>query len=81
MWGHLLDATVGYGYRPWLDMWLIALFLLGTLVFGTHDPTLVKPGEGPFRPFVYALDLLIPIGGLGQRTGWYWADSGTQWLA
>lgn len=81
--GHLLDATVGYGYRPWLaGMWLIALPLLGTLVFGTHDPTLVKPSEGgPFQTFVYTLDLLIPIGGLGQRTGWYWTDSGTQWLA
>ncbi|MFC9227571.1 hypothetical protein ACFTZI_01100 [Streptomyces decoyicus] len=76
-------ATVGYGYSPWLaGMWLIALSLLGTLVFGAHDPTLVKPGEGgPCRPFVYTLDLLIPIGGLGQRTGWYWTDSGTQWLA
>ncbi|WP_275451885.1 hypothetical protein [Streptomyces lydicamycinicus] len=30
---------------------------------------------------VCTLDLLIPIGGLGQHTGWYWADSDTQWLA
>jgi hypothetical protein len=42
----------------------------------------VKPGEGaPFQSFVYTLDLLIPIGGLGQRTAWYWTDSGPQWLA
>lgn len=81
--GHVLDATVGYGYRPWLaGVWLLALILLGTLVFTAHDPTPVKQGEGaPFQPFVYTLDLLIPIGGLGQRTNWYWADSGPKWLA
>jgi hypothetical protein len=82
-WGHLLDAAVGYGYRPWLaGVWLLALALLGTLVFHAHSPTPVKPGEGaPFQPFVYTLDLLIPIGGLGQRTSWYWTDAGVQWLA
>ncbi|WP_128428670.1 oxidoreductase [Streptomyces cyaneus] len=82
-WGHLLDATVGYGYRPWLaGVWLLTLTLLGALVFGTHTPTPVKPGEGaPFAPLVYTLDLLIPIGGLGQRTNWYWTDGGVQGLA
>lgn len=82
-WGHVLDATVGYGYRPWLaGVWLLALILLGTLVFADHDPTPVKQGEGaPFQALVYTLDLLIPIGGLGQRANWYWADSGPQWLA
>ncbi|CAL9352642.1 hypothetical protein SUDANB70_00505 [Streptomyces sp. enrichment culture] len=82
-WGHLLDVTVGYGYRPWLaGVWLLTLTLLGALVFGTHSPTPVKPGEGvPFQPLVYTLDLLIPIGGLGQRVGWYWSNNGLQWLA
>lgn len=82
-WRQLLDATVGYGYRPWLaGIWLLALTLLGTLVFRAHSPTPVKPGEGaPFQPFVYTLDLLIPIGGLGQRSSWYWTDDGVQWLA
>ncbi|WP_415942100.1 oxidoreductase [Streptomyces sp. 067-1] len=83
VWGHLLDATVGYGYRPWLaGVWLLALTSLGTLAFGTHSPVPVKQGEGaPFQPLVYTLDLLIPIGGLGQRTAWYWPDGGLQWLA
>jgi hypothetical protein len=82
-WGHLLDASVGYGYRPWLaGIWLLTLTLLGALVFSAHTPTAVKPGEGaPFAPFVYTLDLLIPIGGLGQRTAWYWTDNGVQGLA
>ncbi|MGW7568594.1 oxidoreductase [Streptomyces tendae] len=83
VWGHLLDATVGYGYRPWLaGVWLLALTSLGTLAFGTHSPDPVKQGEGaPFQPLVYTLDLLIPVGGLGQRTAWYWPDGGLQWLA
>lgn len=83
VWGHLLDGTVGYGYRPWLaGVWLLALTVLGTLSFGTHSPNPVKPGEGaPFQPLVYTLDLLIPIGGLGQRTAWYWSSGSLQWLA
>ncbi|MFB6504528.1 MULTISPECIES: oxidoreductase [unclassified Streptomyces] len=82
-WGHLLDVTVGYGYRPWLaGVWLLILTLLGTLAFRTESPTPVKQGEGaPFQPLVYTLDLLIPIGGLGQRTGWYWSNDFLQWLA
>lgn len=83
VWGHLLDATVGYGYRPWLaGVWLLALTVLGTLSFATHSPNPVKRGEGaPFQPLVYTLDLLIPIGGLGQRTAWYWSNDSLQWLA
>lgn len=82
-WGHLLDVTVGYGYRPWLaGIWLLVLTLLGSLAFGADSPRPVKPGEGaPFQPLVYTLDLLIPIGGLGQRTAWYWTDDSLQWLA
>ncbi|MEV4863047.1 oxidoreductase [Streptomyces ossamyceticus] len=83
LWGHLLDVTVGYGYRPWLaGVWLLTLTLLGTLVFDAHTPTRVKADEGaPFQPLVYTLDLLIPIGGLGQRTAWYWSDGFPQGLA
>ncbi|MGQ4437816.1 oxidoreductase [Streptomyces sp. SAS_260] len=83
LWGHLLDVTVGYGYRSWLaGVWLLVLTLLGTVSFGTHSPNPAQPGEGaPFQPLVYTLDLLIPIGGLGQRTAWYWTEGSLQWLA
>ncbi|MFC8512777.1 oxidoreductase [Streptomyces sp. NPDC057257] len=83
VWGHLLDATVGYGYRPWLaGVWLLVLTLLGTAVFGANSPTRAEKGEGaPFQPLVYTLDLLIPIGGLGQRTNWYWTDASLQTLS
>ncbi|MFF2660774.1 oxidoreductase [Kitasatospora sp. NPDC058032] len=81
LWGRLLDATVGYGYRPWqAGLWLACLALLGTLVFRHGTPHEVKAGESvPFSPLVYTLDLLIPIGGLGQRTAWYWTGA-QQWF-
>ncbi|MHC3468801.1 oxidoreductase [Streptomyces sp. 7R007] len=83
LWGHLLDATVGYGYRPWLaGLWLAALTLVGTAVFATHTPHPTDPGKvPPFQPFVYTLDLLIPIGGLGQRDSWYWPPGTLAWLS
>ncbi|NEB80570.1 oxidoreductase [Streptomyces sp. SID14478] len=82
-WGWLLDATVGYGYRPWIaGIWLALLTLIGSLVFAAHTPVPNKPGEGPpFNPVAYALDLMIPIGGLGQRDGWHWAGAGVQGFA
>ncbi|MZD06743.1 oxidoreductase [Streptomyces sp. SID5785] len=83
VWGGLLDATVGYGYRPWLaGLWLALLTLLGSLAFRTHAPVPNKAGEGPpFHPVAYALDLLIPVGGLGQRDVWHWAQPWLQNLA
>ncbi|MFE4965015.1 hypothetical protein [Streptomyces sp. NPDC056660] len=63
-------------------VWLLVLTLLGTFAFGTHPPSPVQRGDGtPFQPLVHTLDLLIPFGGLGQRTAWYWPNGGLQWLA
>ncbi|MFG2891363.1 oxidoreductase [Streptomyces sp. NPDC048248] len=82
VWGYLLDAAVGYGYRPWLAaLWMTALCLLGSLVFGVRSPIRTKAGEGdPFNPFIYTVDLLFPIGDFGQRNAWHWAGA-TQWLS
>ncbi|MFJ2238219.1 oxidoreductase [Streptomyces sp. NPDC087859] len=82
-WGWLLDATVGYGYRPWIaGIWLAALTLLGSVVFAAHTPVPNKKGEGaPFNPIAYALDLMVPFGGLGQRDGWHWDEGTVQGLA
>ncbi|AKH81479.1 oxidoreductase [Streptomyces sp. CNQ-509] len=82
-WSLLLDGTVGFGYRPWLaGLWLAALTLLGSLVFAAGDDRPVREGEGPdFHPVVYALDLLIPVGGLGQRDFWYMSGGAAQILS
>ncbi|PBC75727.1 hypothetical protein BX265_0402 [Streptomyces sp. TLI_235] len=80
-WGRLLDATVGYGYRPWqAALWLVALIAAGTAAFSHGTPTAVQSGQGaPFNALIYTMDLLIPIGGFGQRTAWYWTGL-HQWL-
>jgi hypothetical protein len=80
-WGRVLDATVGYGYRPWqAALWLMLLSALGTAAFAEGRPTAAQPGQGvPFNAFVYTLDLLVPIGGFGQRTAWYFTGL-HQWL-
>lgn len=82
-WSYILDATVGFGYQPGRALlWIASLTVLGTVLFGTDTPRPTKPGEGgPFNAFVYTLDLLIPIGDLGQRGAWYWTAGFTQGVA
>ncbi|WP_240634113.1 MULTISPECIES: hypothetical protein [Streptomyces] len=69
-WGRLLDITVGYGYRPWrAGIWLLALTLLGTLVFRGQHPVARNPADGPvFHALPYTLDLLTPIGASASAT-------------
>ncbi|MFE7388562.1 membrane-associated oxidoreductase [Streptomyces sp. NPDC057582] len=82
LWGHLQDVTVGYGFRPVrAAAWLFSLLLAGALVYALHHPSPLKADEAPpFSPFVYTLDLLLPIVDFGQERafnpqGWY------QWLS
>ncbi|MFC5184812.1 hypothetical protein [Actinomadura harenae] len=81
IWGYLQDWTVGYGYRPQrAATWLIALLALGTVVFAGHHPPPLKKDEAPeFNPFLYALDLLVPIVSFGQDG--FAPRGGYQWLA
>ncbi|MCP2339997.1 hypothetical protein [Actinomadura rupiterrae] len=82
LWGYVQDWTVGYGYRPMrAATWLIALLTLGTLIFTWHHPPVLKPDEHPrFNPFLYTLDLLLPIISFGQESAF--APKGTdQWFA
>ena len=82
LWGYVQDAAVGYGFRPMRAAgWLLVLLCTGTLAFALHRPPALKPSEAPgFNPFVYTLDLLLPIVDFGQQgayapRGWY------QWLS
>ncbi|MEU9095522.1 membrane-associated oxidoreductase [Streptomyces sp. NPDC048428] len=82
VWGHLQDATVGYGFRPTRAMaWLLALLLLGSMAYGLHHPPPAEAGKGPaFNPAVYALDLLLPLVDFGQEKAF--TPAGTyQWLS
>ncbi|MGW6565711.1 membrane-associated oxidoreductase [Streptomyces sp. NPDC054975] len=78
VWGHLQEATVGYGFRPLLALvWLLSLLAMGSLAHGLHPPRPLKPSEAPeFSPVFFTLDLLLPVISFGQEgafapTGWY----------
>jgi hypothetical protein len=82
LWGHLQDATVGYGYRPTRAMtWLLGLLVIGTIVYGIHHPQPIDPGKPPsFNALVYTLDLLLPIIDFGQEKA-FSPEGAYQWLA
>jgi hypothetical protein len=69
LWGLLQDMTVGYGYRPFrAGMWLFTLLAIGTVVFQVHQPARLDTGQNPhFNAFLFTMDLLLPIGSLGQE--------------
>ncbi len=82
IWGHLQDATVGYGFRPMRAAgWLAALLLAGSVAFAVRHPAPLKADEAPgFNPVFYTLDLLLPIIGFGQESAF--APAGwQQWLS
>ncbi|MFE7778673.1 membrane-associated oxidoreductase [Streptomyces sp. NPDC057445] len=81
-WGHLQDATVGYGFRPMRAAgWLLALLLTGSVAFALEHPRPLKPDEAPdFNPVFYTLDLLLPIIGFGQEAA-FAPQGGFQWLS
>ena len=67
-------ATVGYGYRTWLaGIWLASFAGLGTWVFSSAYPahmTALSTHPPTFHAAAYALDLLLPVIGLGQKSAW-----------
>lgn len=73
-WNLFLQWTVGYGYRPWLaGLWLLALLVVGTFVFADAHPdhfVAAKNPPSPFQPFIFTLDLLVPVINLRQRESW-----------
>ena len=81
-WSWLQEVTVGYGYRPLRAAgWLLAFLAAGTLVFGLHHPPPLAGVPHPaFNPFIYALDLMVPLVDLGQR-GAYDPQGPQRWLA
>lgn len=78
----VLEYTVGYGYKPVrAAYWLAGLLAIGSVAFAAHHPRPLKADEAPhFNPVLYTLDLLSPIGGLGQREA-FDPTGAWQWLA
>jgi hypothetical protein len=86
--------TVGYGYRPWVaGAWVTVLVALGTAVFSHAYPAhMIATSADPpaFHAAGYALDLVLPGIGLGQKSAWQpqglayqywsWALTGAGWI-
>jgi hypothetical protein len=73
--GIALDLTVGYGYRTWLaGIWLLTFLAAGTAVFSIWPAQPVSHNPPAFQPFVFTLDLMLPIVNLGQKE--YWQAAG-----
>jgi hypothetical protein len=80
--GWFQDVLVGYGYRPFrAASWLMGLLVFGTIVFSVRRPAILNEDDNPhFNAFFYTLDLLLPIGDLGQER--VFAPAGVyQWIA
>ncbi|MBB4711263.1 uncharacterized protein YjbI with pentapeptide repeats [Streptomyces luteogriseus] len=82
LWGHVQDATVGYGFRPLRAAgWLASLLVIGSLAYTLHHPAPLKADEAPqFNPVFYTLDLLLPVISFGQEAAFAPTD-GYQWLS
>jgi hypothetical protein len=81
-WSWLQEVTVGYGYRPLRAAAWVAVFLgLGTLSFGVHHPPPLAGAPHPaFNPFIYTIDLLVPLVNLGLR-GSYDPQGPQRWIS
>ena len=82
LWSWTQEATIGYGYRPLrAATWLAAFVAIGTIVFGLHHPP-PFPGtaHAAFNPFIYTVDLLVPLVDLGLRNA-YDPQGPQRWLA
>jgi len=79
-WNRLMGAMIGHGYKVGRVAWLaLGLWLLGVLFFwqGYGAGLIVRPGsdEPPpsvagFCPWIYSLDVLLPVVNLHQEEVW-----------
>lgn len=81
LWGNLQDAAIGYGYAPGRTLAIFGLLLVGAGLWfslGVADCLPASPGLCPVKadehptwdPWLYSLDLLIPLVDLGHEKAW-----------
>ena len=74
--------AIGYGYPPWLSfVYILGFVLLGWGVFSraqkedimqsTKEETLSPRADARFDPFIYSLDVFLPIVDLHQESYWH----------
>jgi hypothetical protein len=78
--GHVLDATVAYGYRTWQVVpWIAVLTIAGAVVFATRRPT-PRADAPAFNALAFSFDLLLPVIDLGQAST-HTPHGGARWVA
>lgn len=83
LWSTLQWVVVGYGYRPMRALgWLVLLLAAGTAWFSMAGPLHVINADDdlPWNPFLYTLDLLMPIIDFGNKGRWQVVGL-SQWFA
>ncbi len=84
-WSTFLRLSVGYGYAPArIVPWLLATLVMGTVLFagpanGSMVPTNDAAKAQDLQPFLYTLDLLVPVASIGVSNGWT-PTGAAQWL-
>lgn len=82
-WNRLLGITIAHGYKPWRVMWfMIVMIPVGSAVFWYGHECLgvinqVQKGAPPFNPFIYSLEVFVPLVDLHQERYWLANSSGT----
>ncbi|MGH3438373.1 MAG: oxidoreductase, partial [Sciscionella sp.] len=96
LWSWLQRSMVGYGYRPIRALgWLLLLLAFGTFWFGLHTEACdfhagtliaghcsvsVDETGLVWNPFLYTLDLLVPIIDFGNKGRWHMVGI-DQWMS
>ncbi len=81
-WNYVYGLTVGYGYAPWRGLLgLLLIFIAGCPIFACakargHFVVIAEKGQSlpPFHAWLYSLDCVLPVIGLGQKS--YWSATG-----
>jgi hypothetical protein len=82
-WSFLQRWMVGYGYRSVRALgWLLMLLVIGTLWFGLHHALVPIDNQDTleWNPFLFTLDLLVPIVDFGNKSRWELTGA-SQWVA
>ncbi|RZS37811.1 hypothetical protein EV193_105370 [Herbihabitans rhizosphaerae] len=84
VWSWFQFLMVGYGYRPTRAVvWLLGLLAFGTVwfaVYGHPQPINTDDANLVWNPFLYSLDLVVPIVDFGNKNKWQILEA-SQWIS
>ncbi|WP_309109894.1 hypothetical protein [Saccharothrix sp.] len=82
LWSWLQRSMVGYGYRPARALaWLVVSWVLGSVWFSVGEPLEVINSDDrlPWNPWLFTIDLVVPIVDFGNKNRWQLAGA-SQWI-